>query len=128
MKNLIIILVLCFLNKSNVVFGQQMPLSENFETGMLNPIITMQTVGTFDSLPGIKNIPNFDSTKAFGFGVSTCQSNCFTNFMTSLYINFSPPILVDSLKWSEMELFNNWGSEGYIFLVCWCFLCRAPAW
>jgi len=46
--------------KANVI------LSEDFESGVLNPAISIQTVGTFGTPPGIKNLTNFGSTKAFG--------------------------------------------------------------
>ncbi len=116
MKKLIIILVFCFLNKSNVVFGQQILLSENFESGVLNPLITEHSNGTYNSNPGIQSNTNFGSTMAYGFGRSTCPANCFSTYTDTLTITFPSPTFVDSIKWSEMELLNNWGSQGTIYL------------
>ena len=95
--------------------SQQVILSENFE-GVLNPLITVQSNGTFNSYPGIENNSNFGSTKAFGFGLSTCPASCFSNYTSTLTITFPSPTFADSIKWSEMELLDNWGSEGAIYI------------
>lgn len=116
MKKLIVILVLCFLNKSNDVYSQQILLSENFESGVLNPLITSNSNGTYNSNPGIQNNTNFGSTMAYGFGRSTCPANCFSTYTDTLTITFPTSTFVDSMKWSEMELLNNWGSQGTIYL------------
>jgi hypothetical protein len=116
MKKQTTLLLLCFLSFFFKVQSQQVLLFENFESGVLNPLLTVQTVGSFNSNPGIKNNNNFGSTKAFGFGQSTCPMSCFYNYTSSLTITFPTPTLVDSIKWSEMELFDNWGSWGELYV------------
>jgi hypothetical protein len=91
-------------------------LSENFEGSTLDPRITIQTIGTFSSPPGTKNITNFGSKKAFGFGLSTCAASCFDGFVTSLAIALGAPTYVSSISFKEMELFGNWGSIGRLYL------------
>jgi PKD repeat protein len=108
----IIILLVFILPRLNA----QIMLLEDFETGSLNSMITFQSVGTFNSSPGIKNDTNFGSTKVFGFGTSTCGSNCFANFQTTLIITFPNPAYVDSISWKEMEINGNWGSQGVVLI------------
>ena len=114
MKKIFIILSL-FLS---VVFklNAQITLNEGFESGVLNPMITFQTTGSFYSSPGITDNVNFGSTKVFSFGSSTCSSNCFDNYKTTLTVTFPSPTFVDSVMWKEMEIFGNWGSQGQVFL------------
>lgn len=116
MKKIFTIIILLSLIGLSNGYSQHILLSENFESDILNPMITVQTVGTFNSYPGIKSNTNFGSTKAFGFGLSTCPANCFSNYTSMLTITFPSPTFVDSIKWSEMELFGNWGSQGEIHL------------
>ena len=89
-------------------------LSENFEDGVLDNRISISTIGSFNLNPGIQSLTNFGSTKAFGFGLSTCGANCFNSFVTTLKITFAAPTFVGAIKFKEMELFDNWGSNGLI--------------
>src|SRR5438046_2811759 len=91
-------------------------LSEDFESGVLDPRISVQTVGTFNVPAGIQNVTDFGSSKAFGFGLSTCAVNCFLNFLTTLHINFDQPTLITTISFDEKEQFDNWGSEGRVFI------------
>ncbi len=80
-------------------------LYEDFEDGVLDSRITIVTTGTFNDPSGIKNITNFGSTKAFGFGRSVCGASCFSDYIT-----------VSTLSFKEMELYSNWGSGGKIYV------------
>ena len=62
------------------------------------------------------SLTNFGSTKAFGYGLSTCSANCFDNYMTRLVIDFGTPTFASAITFKEMELFENWGSDGGIFV------------
>ncbi len=115
MKKQIINLIICLMLISIKTQSQQILISEDFESGILNPLVTVQTVGSYNSAPGIKSNTNFGSTKAFGFGISTCPGSCFYNYTTSLLITFLTPTFVDSIKWSEMELYGNLGSWGPLY-------------
>ena len=94
----------------------QLVLYDGFESGTLNQFITFQSTGTFLSNPGIKDNSNFGSNKVFGFGKSTCGSNCFANFQTTLIVTFPNPTFVESIMWKEMEIDGNWGSQGVVLL------------
>ena len=72
-------------------------LDENFEDGVLDPRMSIITVGSFSSGPGIKGIPNFGSTNAFGFGRSTCSASCFDNYVTRLTISLTPNLRFKNL-------------------------------
>ncbi len=89
-------------------------LSETFEGAALDSRISLTRVGTFNLLPGVQALTNFGSAKAFGFGLSTCGANCFNSFTSQLNINFPAPIFVSTLAFKEMELYDNWGSNGII--------------
>ncbi|MBN2610116.1 MAG: T9SS type A sorting domain-containing protein [Bacteroidales bacterium] len=91
-------------------------LNEGFESGSFSPLVSFQTVGSFNSAPGITDNTNFGSTRAFSFGKSTCGSSCFDNYKTTLIITFPSPAFVDSIMWKEMEIDGNWGSQGQVFL------------
>jgi len=91
-------------------------LSETFESGVLPGTITVSTVGGFNSSPGIKNITNLGSTKAFGFGRSTCGASCFSANSTSLTITFPSARFVTGISFKNMELFGDWGSVGAVFV------------
>ncbi len=114
MKKIYIILLIFSCTISE--FKAQIVINDGFESGTFNPLISFQTVGTYTSSPGIINNTNFGSTKAFSFGRSTCGSSCFNNYKTTLTITFPTPTYVDSIKWEEMEIYNNWGSQGQVFL------------
>lgn len=90
--------------------------TEDFEDGSLDSRISVSTVGGFNSQPGIKNLSNFGSTKAFGFGLSSCSVNCFSNYLTLFTIDFGSPTFVSTLSFNEMELYDNWGSNGEVYL------------
>ncbi len=51
-------------------------LTEDFEDGVLDARLTVETTGINLSPPGIQDIPNFGSLKAFAFGRSTCNWGC----------------------------------------------------
>jgi hypothetical protein len=91
-------------------------LSETFEDGSLDSRISVSTVGSFSTNPGIKNVANFGSTKAFGFGRSTCGADCFNSHVTSLKISLPSPTYISTLSFKEMERYDNWGSGGKIYI------------
>ena len=72
--------------------------SEDFEDNQLDPRITIVTVGGFTSSPGIVDRTEFGSTKAFGFGRSTCGASCFFGNVTKLIITFSAPTHVSTIS------------------------------
>jgi hypothetical protein len=90
-------------------------LFEDFEDGSLDPRISVSTVGTFLSAPGIKTFANIEGNKAFGFGRSTNTFNSFYNFVTTLTITLPSPTFVSSISFREMEVFDNWGSSGAVY-------------
>jgi hypothetical protein len=94
--------------------GAQTILAEDFEDGVLDPRISVATVGTFGSASGIKSFTGFGSDKAFGYGRSTCRVNCFDGSVTNFTITFAQPTFVSSVSFKEMELFSNWGSGGNV--------------
>ncbi|OGO32786.1 MAG: hypothetical protein A2Z16_03650 [Chloroflexi bacterium RBG_16_54_18] len=91
-------------------------LSEDFEDGILEARITVESTGINLSPPGIQDIPNFGSQKAFGFGRSTCDWGCWDNRVTRLKISYSEPVYVYSISYKEMELYGNWGNGGKIYI------------
>lgn len=94
----------------------QLILYEDFESGTLNPLMSLETAGSFVSSPGIIDNTSFGSNKVFTFGRSICGSSCFDNYKTTLTINFAVPTYVESLMWKEMEILGNWGSQGIVML------------
>mgnify|MGYP003883039383 CR=1 FL=1 len=90
-------------------------LCEDFEDGTLDSRITVETVGTFNHPPGIKPLTEFGSTKAFGFGRSTCGASCFEGYETYLKITFPAPMWIDRIEFKDMELYDNWGSGGQVW-------------
>lgn len=90
--------------------------SENFEDGVLDPRASFSSAGSFSSDPGIVDQTVFGSTKAFGFGRSTCGASCFSSYETILNIDFDEPTYVSMLSFKDIELFGNWGSQGFIYL------------
>src|SRR5690349_8557827 len=89
--SLCLLFVLCAVNSlpAKAVLPQDnVILNEDFELGTLDPRISISTVGAFNSGPGIKTIPNFGSTKAFGFGLSNCAASCFLAHVTTLRLDF----------------------------------------
>lgn len=89
---------------------------ENFEDGVLDPKAAVTTTGSFSSEPGIKDLTDFGSEKAFGFGRSVCGASCFENYKTTFDITFDSPVFVTALSFKDKELFGNWGSQGFIYL------------
>ena len=85
-------------------------LDENFEDGVLDPRMSIITVGSFNSGPGIIAIPNFGSTNAFGFGRSTCSASCFDNYVDAAPIRLARQPLFHRIYFKEMELYGNWGT------------------
>ena len=92
----------------------QVVYSQDFESGVLDPRASVTTVGTFNAAPGIYNVTNFGSSKAFGFGLSSCSASCFSNFTSTLTIDLGSPRFISTIAFKEMELFDNWGSNGAI--------------
>jgi hypothetical protein len=91
-------------------------LIEDFESGVLDPRISVQRVGAFGTPAGIQNVTDFGSSKAFGFGLSTCPASCFFNFVNTLHITLSQATFVTTISFDEKEKFNNWGSDGSVFI------------
>jgi hypothetical protein len=91
-------------------------LNEDFEDGTLNQYMSIQTTGSFNDLPGIKNTTSFGSTKAFGFGLSSCPADCYYDYETRLIINFPSQVYITSIAFKDMEMYGNWGSGGRIYL------------
>ena len=91
-------------------------LSENFDGETLDPRISFTHVGTFNNqhTPGVKDGLGVNGTKAFGFGVSTCGSSAFDNYMTTLTVDFGVPTYVQSVEFDEMEIYGDWGSQGRV--------------
>ena len=91
-------------------------LSENFDGETLDPRISFTHVGTFNNqhTPGVKDGLGVNGTKAFGFGVSTCGSSAFDDYMTTLTVDFGVPTYVQSVEFDEMEIYGDWGSQGRV--------------
>lgn len=92
--------------------------SENFEDGILDANASATFGSNINANSGIVDTPVFGSTKAFGFGSSTCGSTCqnSANNTTLFDIIFNEAVYVTSLSFKDMELYGNWGSEGRIYL------------
>jgi hypothetical protein len=88
--------------------------TETFESGALNPAATIQSVGDFIEPPGIKDTGFFGSSKAFGFGKSTCNSGCWYGNTCTLRINLPEPCFIAVISFREAELGGNYGSTGYV--------------
>ena len=89
---------------------------EDFESGVLSEQEQVSSVGSFNYPPGIKSIINFGSTKAFGFGRSTCAADCYKDHTSSLSIKFPEPVYVSSLEFKEIELYGNWGTAAHLYI------------
>ena len=109
----LIIIIASFI--SMVSFAQN-TINEDFESGALHPLMTLDVVGSFSSAPGIKANDSFGSSEVFGFGKSNCSSSCFDSYKTTLTITFPSPTYVSTIKWKEMEIYGNWGSQGQVLL------------
>lgn len=90
-------------------------LAENFEDNLFDERLSVQQYGEFNSAPGIKGVTNFGSIRSFGFGYSACPASCFRNFVSVLRVTFPSPTYVSRIAFSEMELYDNWGSHGSVF-------------
>jgi len=90
-------------------------LTEDFEDGVLEARITVETTGINLSQPGIQDISNFGSLKAFAFGRSTCNWGC-QNRITAFKITYPEPVYIYSISFKEMEQYGNWGSGGKIYV------------
>lgn len=104
------VLLFPILSNASVVF------SEDFESGTLDARVSISTVGGFNAAPGIYNATEFGSTKAFGFGLSSCSFNCYSDYATIFSVNLGSPTFISTIGFNEMELFDNWGSNGAIYL------------
>jgi len=90
-------------------------LNEDFEDTELDIHIEISKKGSFSDEPGVKQIQEFGSSLAFGFGRSTCNANCFDNYQASLKIEFGKETYISELSFKEMELYGNWGSQGNLY-------------
>lgn len=91
-------------------------LSENFEDNLLDYRINIESRGNFISKYGIKSCSDFGSSRAFGFGKSSCGANCFENYQTSFIIKFDSYIYVNSLSFKVKEKYGNWGGKGFVYI------------
>lgn len=91
-------------------------LSEDFEDNVLSSEMTVSKTGTFNSAPGIKSVTDLGSTKAFGFGRSSCGASCFESYVTKLTITFPSATYVSTISFKTMELYGNWGSYGDLYV------------
>lgn len=114
MKKIYILLII--FSSIIIALNAQTIIHDGFESGSFDPLVSFQTVGSYNSAPGIVENTNFGSTRAFSFGRSSCSSSCFDSYKTTLIITFPTPTFVDSIKWKEMEIPGNWGSQGQVFL------------
>ena len=114
--NRFIFISLTLLGLSISSVNASMLLSEDFEDGSLDPLISLQNLNLNSGGSGIENSTFFGSTKAFGFGRSTCGFNCFNNHTSSLFITFPTEVFVHEISFKFAELFSNWGSNGKIYL------------
>lgn len=90
-------------------------LTENFEDGILDPRMSVQTTGSFSSSPGIKSFTSLEGQYAFGYGRSTNRYNSYSNYVTDLVVTFDQPTPVTTLSFITMETFDNWGSGGSVW-------------
>ncbi len=74
MKNAMLIYAILLIVNA-YAYSTQILLYENFEDGVLDPRISVSTVGSFNSWPGIKDLPLIEGNKSFGFGRSTNRYN-----------------------------------------------------
>jgi hypothetical protein len=114
MKKIYILLII--FSSIIIALNAQTIIHDGFESGSFTPLVSFQTVGSYNSAPGIVENTNFGSTRAFSFGRSSCSSSCVDSYKTTLIITFPTPTFVDSIKWKEMEIPGNWGSQGQVFL------------
>jgi hypothetical protein len=96
--------------------GASLILYEDFEEGTMDSRISVETVGTFISEPGIKDVTQLGSTKAFGYGRSTCPASCFDGYVTNFRVTLGESAFVTTISFKEMELYDNWGSKGKIYI------------
>ncbi|MBI5208120.1 MAG: hypothetical protein HY934_10090, partial [Candidatus Firestonebacteria bacterium] len=90
-------------------------LNEDFEDNSLESRISIDTLGTFKLDPQIKDIKNFGSEKAFGFGMSTNKDSPEDN-VSSFKINFMEKTYISNIFFNEMELYGNLGSNGIVYI------------
>ena len=101
---------------TNATSGNGILLYENFESGVLDPRISISTVGTFNTYPGIFNTTVLDGSRAFGFGFSTCPASCFLSYASFMIITFPAGTEISQLSFSAVEINGYWGSQGGILL------------
>ena len=89
---------------------------ESFESGSLSAGISVRTVGNFTVAPGMRDTTILGGLRAFGFGKSDCFLNCFAQHETRLRIAFAQATNVSTLSFKEIELSDNWGSTGEIWV------------
>lgn len=94
--------------------GPDTLLTEDFEDSELDSLITLRTAGSFSTSAGVRETSAFGSTRAFGFGVSTCGSNCYYSYATRLVITLPESTYVSAISFNEMEVYGNWGSAGKV--------------
>jgi hypothetical protein len=118
MKNswICIIAALVLLVRCSAASAAPTLLVEDFEDGVLDPHMSIQTTGTFVSAPGIKPFTGLGGQYAFGYGRSPNRYNSFLNYVTDLIVEFPQPTPVTSISFDEMEVFDNWGSGGSLIV------------
>ncbi len=90
-------------------------LEEDFDDGLLDSSMSVKTVGSFKSAPGIKDSPDGSGT-VFGFGKSTCGASCFGRYTTTLRIALPQGTHVSEISFREQEHGRNWGSDGSLLV------------
>lgn len=116
MNHRLALLILCTAASAVPTAHAASILTENFEDGALDPRMSISSVGTFNAAPGIQSFSGIEGNKAFGFGLSNNRNNSYDSFATTLTITFSVPTFVSTVSFSEMEVFDNWGSYGLVYI------------
>ncbi len=88
----------------------------NFEDNLLPPEVTIHKVGDFIAEPGIKPTGHFNSTRAFGFGKTSCTANCWEDATATLRIILPMQNAISRITFDEAELEGNYGSTGYVYV------------
>ena len=84
--------------------------AEDFEKGAT--LMSLMTVGTFPTPPGIKDNMGVGESRAFSFGRSSAGSNAWTSYMNTLIARFDREYVITRIEFDEMERYDNWGSQG----------------
>lgn len=104
------------ISSSGVMAAATTIFTEGFEGAALDSRIRVETIGTFNASPGVVTTSIFGSAKAFSYGLSNCGASCFDAHMTKLIIDLGKATFISQISFKEMELLENWGSDGLIFI------------